>query len=108
MNFRKSDSQGIYLEKIEIIFPQTSEESIQVVLAGQLANPCLKIQEPEVALVDNVFTIELKTVQQGEMCIQVLEPFEKKIFLETEGLPAGVYTVDVLGQRKVFEWKNGN
>ena len=107
MGFQKPGGQGIYLDQIEIIFPKTSKELIQVVLRGNLANPCLKIDEPEVDLEGTTFHIALKTVSTAEACIQMLEPFEKKIPIEVGDLPAGVYTIDVLGQRKIFEWKNG-
>lgn len=82
-----------------------------VVAKGNLANGCLALAAPQQLRDGNIFYITLgmvDTSSDDQVCTQALVPFEERIDLEVNNLPAGVYIVNVNGQEVSFELENNN
>ena len=66
------------------------------VISGFYPDPCTRISEVDQAVQGSRFVISLSTDSPPEiLCAQMLEAFEISILLETGGLPAGEYIVQV-------------
>lgn len=79
-----------------------------LVIKGNLPNGCWFVNEPQQIRDGNVFYVTVDTYQEGEVCTQALVPYEKRVVLQTNNLPAGVYIVNVNGQELSFEFESDN
>jgi hypothetical protein len=95
----KSANGKAFVEKVEILVLESYPPQFRLRLVGQLPNPCAKL----VMMVDppdknNKITLHVGSQSQsGEICAQVLQPFDEQIKLET--LKTGKYTVWLDGQQ---------
>ncbi|MAQ77085.1 hypothetical protein CL684_00975 [Candidatus Campbellbacteria bacterium] len=95
---------------------QTSIESSEgfpashtLVVNGTLANDCVYLNNSEQTRDGNVFNVLLTTrIEDSGSCGTEPIAFEERIVLETIGLPAGVYVVDINGQELAFELETDN
>ena len=91
---------------------ETSEgfpTSHTVVVNGTLSNDCVYLNAPMQTRDGNVFDVMLTTrVEDNGNCSETPISFEERIVLETIGLPAGVYVIDLNGQELSFELENDN
>jgi len=93
MNYIYGDAN---VESIEIEVRDSFPVQVTVTARGSLLDACTEIDETTVQRTDDAFHVQITTRRQADQtCIQVLTPFEKTIDLETTGLPAGAYTVEV-------------
>lgn len=79
-----------------------------LVVKGTLPNGCVFVNEPVQFRDGNVFYVTVDTYTEGEVCTQALVPYEKRVVLQTNNLPAGVYVVSVNGTEISFELENDN
>ncbi len=79
-----------------------------VVVSGSLPNGCTYLNTPVQLRDGNVFYIRLDTRTEGDLCTQALVPFEERINLSVNNLPAGVYIVNINGREISFELENDN
>ncbi len=96
------------VEEIEIVILESFPVQINVIVSGNLPDPCTEIFEVLQEKEGNTFFITIKTYRSPGFCIQVLAPFEEIIPLEVYGLPAGTYTVDVNGLQGTFDLEVDN
>ncbi len=76
---------------------------VNVMVRGDLPDPCTTIGTIDQALTDRTFTITVNTARPAAAtCAQVITPFTETIPLRVSGLSAGTYTVLVNGVREVF------
>jgi len=92
------------VESIEIHVRESFPAQVTAIARGTLQDACTEIDETTVQRTDATFHVRITTRRPAdESCIQILAPFEKTIELDTTGLPAGIYTVEVNGVRDTFE-----
>lgn len=96
------------IENIRIETRESFPVQQVVVVSGNLNNGCMYLNEPVQTRDGNIFSVELTTYSQGELCTQALVPYEEEIVLEVNNLPAGVYIVNVNGREMSFELENDN
>jgi len=86
----------VYLEAVEVV---TEDGQPWLLLSGNLPTPCHRLQvqvqppDAEHRIRVQVFSV----VKRGEMCVEVLAPFQERVALSTTPLPAGTYQVVVNG-----------
>lgn len=85
-------------------FPVTAA----LIVTGDLPNGCTYLNSPSQIRRGNTFYVNLSTRQEGEVCTEALVPYERRIPLNVDGLPAGAYIVDINGQQLSFEINQDN
>jgi hypothetical protein len=66
------------------------------VIAGNLPDSCTTIESVDQVVDGNSINLTINAVKPSDLvCAQMLAPFTEEVLLETEGLEAGEYTVDV-------------
>lgn len=81
---------------------------VALVASGDLPNGCTYLNSPAQVRRGNTFYVNLTTRTEGDTCTEALVPFERRIALDTTGLPAGAYVVDINGQQLSFELSQDN
>lgn len=81
---------------------------VAVLVSGNLPDGCTYLNSPAHVRDGNTFYVNLTTRTEGETCTQALVPYERRIPLDTTGLPAGTYLVDINGQQVSFEIEQTN
>lgn len=76
---------------------------VEVTAHGAKSSACVELLDPTVSYKDGTFTVVLaETERTAEVCILILEFFEKTFTLDVEGLESGTYTVNVNGVVEEF------
>ncbi|MDP2653992.1 MAG: hypothetical protein Q8Q08_08175 [Candidatus Omnitrophota bacterium] len=99
---QRSQTEGLYVEDVNVLFLESFPVQVHVIARGHLANPCMKISRVLQERRGNTFYITLTVQRTAQGCIQVLEPFEERVALDTRDLPSGNYRVDVNGRVDTF------
>ena len=79
-----------------------------LLVSGDLPNGCTYLNSPAQVRRGNTFYVNLTTRTEGDTCTEALVPFERRIALDTTGLPAGAYIVNINGQQLSFELNQDN
>jgi hypothetical protein len=89
----------VYIDEQNILITESFPPQFELALKGNLPTPChqLRVQIPEPDRSNQIQVEVYSLVKPGEICIQVLEPFEVQIPLKD--LPSGQYTVWVNGEK---------
>lgn len=91
------------VDSIEIVILESFPVQIHVLAKGHLPDSCTTIDQVTEEQDGDTFRVTITTARpEGEMCAQVLTPFEENIPLDVYGLAAGTYTVDVNGVTDTF------
>ncbi|HMT21247.1 MAG TPA: hypothetical protein PKE20_08395, partial [Promineifilum sp.] len=86
------------VNSIDVLILESFPVQVNVVAQGDLPDSCTQIDEIISQLTGDTFRVAITTLRQpGEICTQVLVPFEQSIPLDVAGLPAGDYSVLVNG-----------
>ncbi len=93
------------IDRIEVLELESLPVKYTVNVKGNLRNGCEFLEPEAVRLTNKTYFIDLKVGNKGEMCTQALVPFEKNIFLATDRLEKGKYTVRVNELETEFELK---
>lgn len=92
------------VDNIDIEVLESFPVQVQVVATGNLPNGCHDIGQISVGYENNSYDIEIPmTSTNADACTQALVPYERTIPLNTLGLKAGEYLVDVNGVYGNFE-----
>lgn len=86
------------VEEIDILIMESFPVQVAVVARGHLRDSCTEIDEIRRTFdtETKTFFVEITTIRPADaVCAQVLEPFEERVTLDVDGLPAGTYTADV-------------
>lgn len=80
-----------------------------LVVKGQLSG-CTYLNEPQVIQDGNTFYVSLTTSKKDDTpCVEDLpSPYESRIALPINGLPAGVYNIVINGKQMTFELAQDN
>jgi len=100
----------VTVETVDILVMESFPLQVSASVSGYLSIPCVKLLNPAVSYQDGVFQVVLAESNPGpaEICIAVTEPFTTSIALDVEGLPAGIYQVDVNGVSAEFSFDTDN
>ena len=79
-----------------------------LVVSGDLPNGCTYLNAPAQVRRGNTFYVNLTTRVEGETCTEALVPYERRIELDVNGLPAGTYIIEINGQQRSFELAQDN
>jgi len=91
------------VDSIEIVILESFPVQIHVLARGHLPDSCTTIDQITEEQDGDTFRVTITTARpEGEVCAQVLTPFEENIPLDVYGLAAGTYTVDVNGVSGTF------
>ncbi|MFW6115978.1 MAG: hypothetical protein ACOC7Y_02830 [Chloroflexota bacterium] len=93
------------VEEISIRIMESFPVQVAVVARGHHRDGCTEIDEIRQSFdaATDTFFVEITTTRPTEaLCTMALEPFEERVSLDVEGLPAGTYTVDVNGVVDTF------
>ena len=97
------------VESVEVLVLESFPVKVNVIVSGNLPDGCTRLEEPTVELDGNIFAISLPTTRPGgAVCTEALEPYDKVIPLDVEGLPANDYTVNVNGISSSFTLQADN
>lgn len=96
-------SQSAQVRSLQLKALESFPVKIGVTLSGVLPDGCTRIEEIETIREGNAFHLQLYTERPGDaMCTMALVPFEKKMVLDTAGLPPGGYTVQAYDLTATF------
>jgi Ig-like domain-containing protein len=91
------------VQSVQIQAMDTDPLQINAVVRGNLTQACATLGQSQVQYGSNAFQITIYEVSPGDRgCAQVTTPFETTIALNTNGFPAGAYTVTANGVSAVF------
>lgn len=96
------------IENIRVQILESFPVQVRVVASGYFSDGCERIDQINTERDANLFTVEITTRSEGEICTEAEVPFEEVISLEVKGLKAGVYSVDVNGVTDRFELEKDN
>lgn len=96
------------IDSVTIETTETFPVEQTVVVSGMLPNGCTYLNTPSQLRDGNVFYISLDTRTEGDVCTEALVPYEERIGLPVNNLPAGVYIVNINGREISFELENNN
>lgn len=99
-----SQSELAHVEEVDLQVLNSSPAQVNVIAKGYLSDSCEQLDQIETRRQGKTFTVTLTIRREGEICLEVLTPFEEVIPLEMNGLETGVYTVKVNNDiSKTFE-----
>jgi hypothetical protein len=81
------------VDSIDLLMLESFPVQVNAVIRGNLPDPCVEIVQVNPQREGNAFTLAFITRRTGEICPEVLQPFEETVPLDVYGLPAGTYTV---------------
>jgi len=91
------------VERIEIVVLESHPVQVRVAVYGWLSDACTSLRNFEQSREGNVIHLKIITTRPADlMCAQVIKRFRDTYPVETAGLPAGTYTLDVNGKQKQF------
>ena len=96
-------SENAHVDSLEIAYPPTWPDEIQIKISGNLPDGCTQIREAVHDRSEKSYTIRIFTERPADIdCTQALEPFELSVFLDTSRLEAGRYNVNAAGISNEF------
>ena len=92
------------VEEMSVMIMESYPVQVSVQLNGYLPDGCTTIRKAIASRDGNTFNIRITTQRPGSdvACTMALVPFEERISLEVDSLPAGQYTVQLGNQRETF------
>jgi len=93
------------IHEVEISITESFPEQILVHITGGLADGCTVFHELSTERIDNTIKIEVTTERPRDaFCVQVYGYFEKYVNLGSDFANGVIYTVDVNGTIRTFEY----
>jgi len=91
-----SESSPIFLDGVQV---EVRDGEYYAVITGNLPDSCSTIDGVDQSVEGTTILLEVNASRPlGVGCAQVLTPFTQEVLLDTNGLAAGDYTVDVNGE----------
>lgn len=92
------------VDSITINTLESNPVQIQAVIKGYLPTPCVSIDKIDQTRDGNTITVTINTLNKpNQACIEVIQPYEQTVNIDTTGLSAGTYTVTSNGVSATFE-----
>lgn len=99
----QSTTREAQVQSVQIQVMGSNPQQINAVVRGSLTQSCARLGQSQVQYAANTFQITVYEISPADRgCAQVITPFETTIALNTNGLPAGAYTVIANGVGAVF------
>ena len=102
---------NVFIDNVDMLILESFPVQVRAVIQGNLGDGCTEIRDVRVDRAEgsNRFEVTIVTHRDPElMCTEALVPFEETVTLNTDGLPAGTYTVEVEGETATFELAAGH
>jgi inhibitor of cysteine peptidase len=95
----------VFINDVQLLIMESYPIQVMLNISGELPTPChifkADVSEPDE---DNEIQVEIYSlVAEGEVCIEVIQPFIENVSIPMAGKPDGVYTVWV-NEEKVGEF----
>jgi len=91
-----NDASEAVLERLTVETLESYPVQVQAVIRGQLPDGCTYVANVQQMREGNTFRLQLATARYANRrCAQVMTPFEQRVLLETNALPAGTYSVRI-------------
>lgn len=94
---------SIIIDTLDALIMESFPVQVKAVFSGSFPNGCTQIKEVKTNRNDNVFEIIVVTERTGEICTEVLTPFQHSVDLDVEGLNAGKYIIKLQDKTVEFE-----
>jgi len=96
------------IDTVEFAITDRVPPQVNAIIHGTLPDACTEIDSVNQEIQYQTFIVTITTRRPlHEVCAQTVTPFQVTIPLAVEGLPAGVYTVNVNGVTETFELETG-
>src|SRR5688572_18740948 len=93
----------VSIEDLHIDIMESLPVQVSATVSGALLNGCVSLDGITSTRQGSLFTLRVDATHSGaDVCATVITPFETRVALETNGLPAGTYTVVVGEIRRDF------
>jgi len=99
---------GVYIDEIVLNIMESWPLQVSATVRGNLADACVVLDDITSTREGNVFSLHIQTHREGEVCAQMLVPFEETVPLDVKGLPAGTYTVQAGKVSATFTFEKDN
>ena len=92
------------VDTIEVNVLESNPLQINAVIKGNLPNPCTTITGVTQSRDGYTITLTVNTATETDKaCIEVIQPYEQTVTIDTKDLTAGTYTVTSNGISTTFE-----
>ena len=99
---------GVYIDEIVLNIMESWPLQVSATVRGNLADACVVLDDITATREGNVFSLRIHTHREGEVCAQMLVPFEETVPLDVKGLPAGTYIVQAGKVSATFTFERDN
>ena len=91
----------VFIDDVQLLIMESFPIQVMLNITGELPTPChvfqADVSEPDEA---NEIRVEVySVVAEGEVCIEVIQPFNENVSIPMAGKPDGVYSVWVNGEK---------
>jgi len=91
----------VFINDVKLLIMESYPIQVMLNISGELPTPCnifqADVSEPDE---DNEIHVEVYSlVAEGDVCIEVIQPFSENVSIPMAGKPDGVYTVWVNGEK---------
>jgi hypothetical protein len=93
------------IEEITVVSEATNPPTVEVTVEGYKSVPCVKLEPLGMSRSGDTFHVVIAETVLGpaESCIAMIDPFTLKFELDTFGLEAGAYQLNVNGKETEFD-----
>ncbi|HEY0961502.1 MAG TPA: hypothetical protein VGE69_04020 [Pseudomonadales bacterium] len=100
-----SERPLVAIEEITVVTEATEPPVVEVTVEGYKSVPCVELEPLGMSRSGDTFYVVIAETVQGpaESCIAVVDPFTLSFELDTFGLEAGAYTLNVNGKETEFD-----
>jgi hypothetical protein len=93
------------IEEVTVVSEATVPARVEVTVEGYKSVPCVELEPLGMSRSGDTFHVVIAETEMGpaESCIAVIEPFTHSFELDTFGLAAGAYKLNVNGKETEFE-----
>ena len=93
------------IEEISVVSAATVPPSVEVTVEGYKSVPCVELEPLGMSRSGDTFYVVIAETVPGpaESCIAIIDPFTINFELDTFGLEAGTYTLNVNGKETEFD-----
>ena len=96
-------SSTAMIDHLDIMLLESWPVQVKVMVHGYFPDSCTQIDTVTTKIIQQTFYVTVTTIRPGQLaCNQMLVPFKEIVPLETKGLAAGNYTVNINGVTETF------
>jgi 5'-nucleotidase (lipoprotein e(P4) family) len=104
-----AEAGKVEVDEVRAMLEKSLPAKLHVEIRGNLADGCVRLQDPKVTRQRRTFHIALPATRgAGKLCTQALVPFELAVPVSITGLASGTYTVEAGGKTAQFTLEQDN